>query len=334
MLHITNGDSAAGCIAESGIGGDVLPWRDVLHEGPVPQGLGLDELSQVRARFIAGSGWGLEADVLASFRERDAELAGFRAHDEVVLWFEHDLYDQLQLIQLLEWFSSRHLEPTRLTLICNEEYLGTITTSRAREVFHERVAVTDDQMYLARSAWAAFRSPNPTSVERLVEAGTPALPFLQGALRRHLEQFPAADNGLSRSERQALEAIGAGRDTIGDAFVASSHEVEERIFLGDAIFFDYLANLSQGPSPLVLCANGSPIEAPQDEGDYRSFVEQRIVLTDEGRSVLAGALDWLALRPIDRWLGGVHLVGSSPEWRWHAGLNRLIGGAPEPRQAQ
>ena len=39
MLFITNGDFAAGRIAASGLTGEILPWRDVLHEGPVPAGL-------------------------------------------------------------------------------------------------------------------------------------------------------------------------------------------------------------------------------------------------------------------------------------------------------
>ena len=57
-LHITNGDVAAERIRGSSLPGEVLPWRDLLHEGPVPAGLSLDEMSRVRARFIAGSMWG------------------------------------------------------------------------------------------------------------------------------------------------------------------------------------------------------------------------------------------------------------------------------------
>lgn len=33
-LHISNGDHAAERIRFAGITGDVVPWRDVLHEGP------------------------------------------------------------------------------------------------------------------------------------------------------------------------------------------------------------------------------------------------------------------------------------------------------------
>src|SRR5689334_9869418 len=98
MLHITNGDATVAVMKRAGIAGEILPWRDVLHEGPVPAELTLTELSEVRARFIADCGWRTFAEAQAEFRTRDAALAQYRAHEEVVLWFEHDLYDQLQLL--------------------------------------------------------------------------------------------------------------------------------------------------------------------------------------------------------------------------------------------
>ena len=51
-LHITNGDSVA--LKLTGLEGDILFWRDVLHEGPAPSGLTLDQLSALRAGFLAG----------------------------------------------------------------------------------------------------------------------------------------------------------------------------------------------------------------------------------------------------------------------------------------
>ena len=97
MLHITNGDSVAGTLREAGFGPDIVAWRDVLHEGPVPADLPPAELSQIRTRFLCDSGWGSPVEVNAHFAERDEALRGAADHDEAVLWFEHDLYDQLQL---------------------------------------------------------------------------------------------------------------------------------------------------------------------------------------------------------------------------------------------
>jgi hypothetical protein len=52
MLHLTNGDSAAGTLRETGLSGTVMASRDVLHEGPVPAGFTLEGMSDVRARFL------------------------------------------------------------------------------------------------------------------------------------------------------------------------------------------------------------------------------------------------------------------------------------------
>ena len=99
VLHVTNGDAvvpelaAAAGVAEE----DVLPWRDVLHDGPVPGGLDPDELARVRAAHLASRGWAAEDEALASLRERDRRLATFPEPREIVLWFEDDLYDALQL---------------------------------------------------------------------------------------------------------------------------------------------------------------------------------------------------------------------------------------------
>ena len=58
ILNITNGDSAVHIMQEAGVPGIFLPWRDVLHDGPVPEDLTLDKLSRIRAKFIIGRGWG------------------------------------------------------------------------------------------------------------------------------------------------------------------------------------------------------------------------------------------------------------------------------------
>jgi hypothetical protein len=35
-LHVTNGDSAAGTLRATGVVQRIIPWRDALHDGPVP----------------------------------------------------------------------------------------------------------------------------------------------------------------------------------------------------------------------------------------------------------------------------------------------------------
>ena len=65
-----------------------MPWREVLHDGPVPA-LPPDELRGVRGRFLGDE---------TLLRERDERLAAALGKGEpVMLWFEADLYDVLLL---------------------------------------------------------------------------------------------------------------------------------------------------------------------------------------------------------------------------------------------
>jgi hypothetical protein len=172
-----------------------------------------------------------------------------------------------------------------------------------------RTPLTHPQVRLAAQAWTAFTSPAAAAITEVLDTDTSALPYLAAALRRHLEEFPSTQTGLSRSEQQALEAIDAGAETPGEAFLSSHHEREDAIFLGDSIFAWYLERLSRVPVPLVVQGDGSPVRAPSIADDA-SWWQRRLKVTDAGRAVMAGAENAVALNGIDRWLGGVHLEAS------------------------
>ena len=327
MLHITNGDTAVARLRRGGITGEMLPWRDILHEGPVPAGLELTELSRVRGRFIGEQGWGPTEEIEAGFAERDAMLMACDDHDEVVLWFEHDLYDQLQLIQVLDWFAGRQRIRPRLTIVSTSNYLGTMSPPVVERLFAERRDVVRAQLDLGKAAWNAYRSPDPLAIEALLRGNTSALPWLRGALERHLEEFPSTRNGLSRSEAQAVETIETGPRSVRDTFVSAHHEREERIFLGDWVFAQYLARLSHADEPLLEREEGGPVDGDKAVVQGDSFWESRITITDAGRDVLAGRRDWVGMNGIDRWLGGVHLAGNDVAWRWDAGRHALVATA-------
>jgi len=310
VLIVTNGASAVHALERAGIPGDRLAWDDVLHDGPVPAGLDLATLSTVRARFIADCGWGAFDDARERFRRRDARLQQAHDDDEVVLWFEHDLYDQLQLLQLLDWFGPPLRRPTRLSLICHARFISLSTDDELRRDFDGRVSVTDAQFALGTDAWAAVRAPTPESVIDIVNGETDALRFVRGALVRFLEELPGRD-GLARAERQLLAVVADGWTLLPDAF-RRAQEFEDPRYLGDASFARYAQQLAQGAAPLL-----------RRDGD-------RLALTEVGRAVLEDREDRIRCNGLHRWWGGVRLAGESL-WRWDADRQAL---RPPRRQAE
>ena len=303
MLHLTNGDVVADTLLGSELPGTPLSWLDVLHDGPVPEGLPLSALSEVRVRFLANSGWADPDAAAAAFARRDAALGASADEDELVLWFEWDLYDQLQLIQILAWLADQSEHAADVSLIDYTGYLGNLEPQELVALFPGRKPVTPDQTRLARSAWSAFRSPDPRAIEEVI-GDAEALPHLAPALRRQLEEFPDVAAGLSRTERQILESVVDRPRTRGELFEAHQ-EREERMFMGDWSFWAHVDRLAGGPVPLLVEA------------------EERLRLTEAGEDLLAGRSDNVRLNGVDRWLGGVHLEGATAAWRWEAAPGRL-----------
>jgi hypothetical protein len=317
MLIVTNGDSAIAALKEAGIPGHIFPWRDVLHQGPVVGG-SLDAVSEIRATFIADRGWGSHASVAADFKRRDEKLRSAQHHDELVVWLEHDLYDQLQLFQIFDWLDRNPFEDTAVSLICHDTFITTHDADQLADRFANRDAVTTAQLDLGRRAWAAFTAATPEPWEALLHADTGKLPFLGSAMERLLQELPGAD-GLSRTERQVLTAMEQGHVTPSSLFRATQG-MEDTAFMGDASFWDALAGLILGAAPLLAADGG--FRLPNGPRPEPGFLRQPLDFTTAGREVLAGRLDWLTLQPLDKWLGGIHLGPSV--WRWHSGARQLL----------
>jgi hypothetical protein len=313
---------------EAGLPGEILPWRDVLHDGPVPGDLSLAELSRVRASFLCSGGANSFSELAQEFVARDTLLECFPQFERLVLWFEWDLYDQLQLIQILDAIARRTealdgQQQPPIEHVSVAGYLGNLPAERYPALYDERKDVTPEMLKLGQAAWRAFTSSDPTDMVALLEGGTAALPFLDGAMWRALEELPSTRNGLSRAEHQLLEALEEGHSTFNDVFRLAA-EREERIYCGDSSAADYLERLSAGSEPLVVYRSGERVRAPRTPTEMRAFLDAPLVLTKAGKDVVAGRRDWISMGGSDRWLGGVHLKGRNAGWRWDAERRTVI----------
>ena len=161
------------------------------------------------------------------FAERDRTLEAHRA-GEYVLWFEADLYDQLQIIQVLSLLVDLGVPARRITLICIGEHpgiarfggLGQLTAEQLRRLPDTDVPVrlTPSALRLAVRAWAAFRAPTPDGMGAIAASSSPELRFLGEAFDRVSREYPSTRDGLSLTERRVLAAVAGGASVAGEAF--------------------------------------------------------------------------------------------------------------------
>jgi hypothetical protein len=319
-LHVTNGDIVVDHLRRAGLAADALAWADVLHEGPVPAGLDDDGLRRVRAEFLARADGLDAAAVRRRFEDRDRALAAGRAGG-YLLWFEADLYDQLQLAQILAALGGLGVAPDRVRLVCIGEYpgiahfggLGQLEPGQFPGLLEVAAPLTGEAFELGAAAWAALRAADPGGLAAVVAGRSAELRFLGEAFDRLGREYPSTRDGLSLTERRLLALISEGGRPSAAAVFARLGEREARPFLADLFCFRTLARLAGGREPLV--------ELDPPTGEVSAVT--RLRLTPAGGRVLRGEADHVALNGIDRWVGGVHLQGPEARWRWDEGTESV-----------
>lgn len=320
IVHVCNGDSTADTLSLADLPGEIRVWADALDLGPVlpvPDA----EHHRVRGEFWAArEGRGSAADHAKKLAEYDAQFDEAAGAEELILWYEHDLFDQLALVRLLARLARRGL-PQTLTIVSIDRHpevpnflgFGQLEATQLAELWPRRTPLSRDAIDESVTTWIALTANDPRALPFLVKR-IKAMPFLAGAIERHLEEFPDPTSGLSRTERQLLAAIARGEAT-GSALMQVSHAMDPRYPITDALLLETLKDFGR-------CGfiEGAPSGPPSAD----AFKGVSVSVTAKGRQALAGAIDRVHECGIDTWRGAIHLHGRGPVWRWHSSERRLI----------
>ncbi len=326
MLHIHNGDSTACTLREAGFTGTHFAFREALTDGPTPRiqshsgGVGQVNSAEwfaLRARHLCGLAEKDASTIEQELRAQHEMLTNLSHQDEIVLWFEHDLFCQVHLIYLLNHFAQHPVTPARFSLICINQFpgvadfrgLGQLTAEQMISLFDTRHEISPAELQLAQRAWAAYQSDDPRELVSLLYSDTSALPFLNAALWLHAARFPSTHNGLGFAENRLLSFIADGVTNYMQ--LCPKFFAAEPVYgLGDLAIQQDLRRMADAKHPLIELT-GLP--------DWRT-VQCR--LTDTGKQVIAGQADFVRLNTLDQWLGGTHLTNDNL-WRWHASSRTL-----------
>jgi hypothetical protein len=207
------------------------------------------------------------------FRPWRAVIERHESYDELVLWFEHDLFDQLNLIQLLTWIRERLPPAKTVSLVCIGSFpghvhfkgLGELSAAELASLLETRQRVSEDEYSLAKRAWQAFRGPTPEPLDALRRTDTSALPYLASSIERFLQEYPWTTDGLSRTERRLLEVANAGTVDLSSAF-HRMHHGEDVYYITDLSLADLAQSLSCTSPPAAHVRVGADLGGPPPSG--------------------------------------------------------------------
>jgi hypothetical protein len=316
IVHVCNGDLTADALSLADLPGEIRVSADALDQGPV---LPVSDAEHYRRRGELWAGRG-HADAAGRLASDDQGVDAAASAGELILWFEHDLHDQLALIRLLARLARRGL-PSQLTIVTIDRHpevpnflgFGQLQPEQLAALWPRRTSLSRDAIDEAITAWIAITSPDPRALPFLAKR-IKAMPFLAGALERQLEELPDPTSGLSRTERQVLAAIARGEVT-APALLAATQAVDPRYPLTDSLLA-WTLHVLAGCGFIAGAAHAGPSTA--------SLAAARVAITARGREVLAGAIDRVHACGIDDWRGGVQLAGTGPVWRWDGAQRKLV----------
>jgi hypothetical protein len=317
-LHIRCGSDIQHKLKIAGFCGDFLEFADPYCQGPVPDDTDFDRFLQRRSEFIAQAYRIDLKDAQSRLKREYRQLHQSDRYPRIVLWFEHDAYDQLSLAYLLHYFGST-LESTtnrpQLELICVNAFLGVqpflglgqLPPEALRTLWQQRMPVSAQQLDLGHQVWRAYTDSTPDRLHRLIATGIAELSMMARALRRQLQELPWKGDGLSLTQRLTLETVAQEPIAAGLLFRRLTFEKEPLPFLGDTMYWLELDRLSQGDRPAL---------AISPETQSLPWEQRRLHLTPIGQALLQQQINWLEVNAIDRWVGGVHLSPGWPIWVW------------------
>jgi len=327
-LHIRCGTDIREALPAAGFKGDFKPVINPFPQGPVPPSEPVEVFAKARSNFVDnayGDSNDPEAvdDSVKLFVEEEQLLRTLPAqYERICLWFEHDCFDQLCFAYLLHHLAKLNLSGVKLELIQVNQFpgirrfigIGQLSQKPASLalLWQHRQSITPKMMSFGASVWQAFTEQTPSHWLQLANEHASPLPIMQDAMHRLLCELPAQENGLSLTQNLSLKILARdGALKPAQIFQFLMAEEEPQAYLGDIMFLHNLRELGQSDRPAVSFEFIEPHDHP--------LLREKVSITEAGRALLAGRLNWMDLNPDPRWLGGTVFQSGQKNSFWAKG---------------
>ncbi|MDH5693205.1 MAG: DUF1835 domain-containing protein, partial [Gammaproteobacteria bacterium] len=338
-LHIRCGTDIQEPLKACGFTGDYLEISNPFPQGPVPHYEPVEAFIETRARFIRENyGKDMPSDVAKErIDNTEKEIENVeqvlrtlpKKYQRVVLWFEHDPFDQLCKAYVCAHLAELDLKDTKVECIQIDhfpgvkKFIGIGQLSQTPEVlltlWPQRHTLTPAMIAYGSRIWQGFVNDDPTSLWHLTQEKESPLPHMQAAAKRMLMELPWTGNGLGLTEHLVLSVLAEhGPMRPGAIFNILTTELEPLPYLGDIMLLTVLRPLFENEPASIEVIEFFPNEHPM-----RSM---RLAISKLGIRLLRGELNLMAVgnSRYVRELGGVRIKAGEKNWVWSNELQRPI----------
>lgn len=184
----------------------------MLCEGKTETNVGSESFWKTRFDFLhknykVSKSWFVEK-TLKEYRS----LCNHKQQDQIILWFEYDLFCQINMLAVLSWLK-KHRRYAEIYLVCsgdedetNRLYgLGDLNDEQIFHSYKNKIKLSQNDIEYADYVWQLYCSDNPIRLENLIDFDNYKFEYLADAIKVHLKRFPTIKNGLNELENRVLE---------------------------------------------------------------------------------------------------------------------------------
>lgn len=214
LLHVLNGDSTASIFDASEIKDPYVVWREFLCEGPVHKDVGSDAFWKQRYYFFEKE---VDCTRLKYFDKTIREiiqLEDLSNTSEVVMWFDADLFCQINLLALCSFLLKSFRKDVSYYLICIGDFnsggqlksFSDYAPDEMVQLMDIKLKITKNDLIYADECWTVYAENKIQKLKTFNFNKNPKFPFLQRAINQHLLRF-SNEKGLGQIDRKILELI-------------------------------------------------------------------------------------------------------------------------------
>ena len=180
-MHITNGDAFTQRLATLNLKGDVITWREMLCEGKTLTNVGSESFWKTRFEFLNKNYKVSKSSFIEKTLKEYRSLCNHKQQDTIVLWFEYDLFCQINMLAVLSWLKANR-KYANISLVCsgkedssNKLYaLNDLNNEQLLKLYENRVILTQDDIEYADYMWQLYCSDNPMHLENCLLYTSPS----------------------------------------------------------------------------------------------------------------------------------------------------------------
>ncbi len=210
-LHITNGSSLTNYLKELNFEGDLITWHEMLCEGPTIKNIDTPEFISIRKKFIEQT-YHLDYKESAFIATLNA-LNQLENYNEIILWFEYDLFCHINLIAVISLLKQKYVKAP-LYLVCSGNVKGEkdlkglpeLSPKQLKFHYEKKIKLTENDIALAQNAWSIYCGQDHHLLKALI-AQPSNYKYMGMCLKAHIQRFSNSQTGLNGLEHNIINLV-------------------------------------------------------------------------------------------------------------------------------